>query len=219
MESWTCHQTVCTTALHASRSPPDAGSNHRPNDGDGARNDPPCSDPLGSGAREGTSGAATRGGGCGRPHVHVELDGSVRPVHAGRLPQHVAGGHPEPARAADDGELPHVRRDVVPAHHRERAAVVVPRGEQQVGAHHEHDARLRRHHVEALSAAHGGGRGRRRLRQRVVDHRGVAERQPRDDRRPRALDHLHRRRVAPGHHVVHEEVQVRGAVVVRRQDG
>ncbi|RCV09119.1 LOW QUALITY PROTEIN: hypothetical protein SETIT_2G000600v2 [Setaria italica] len=152
------------------------------------------------------------------PVVHVELDGGVGAAHAGRLPEHVPAGHPELSRASHDGELPDVGVRVVPPQHGDGAAVVVPRGEQQVGAHHQRRARLRRQHVDALHPPHRGRRRRRGLGQRVVHHGGVAEghAQRRGRRRPGALDHLHRRRVAARHDVVHEEAQVRRRAVVGR---
>jgi hypothetical protein len=74
-----------------------------------------------------------------------------------------------PVPPATARELPHLRRDVVAAHHRD--GDLAPRRRQhQVGAHRQHGgARLRRHHVEALRAADGGGGGRGPLGEGVVD--------------------------------------------------
>ncbi|XBJ01425.1 hypothetical protein VPH35_021078 [Triticum aestivum] len=176
----------------------------------------------------GGTGAAPVDGGDGRVGVDgggaveaggvdVKLDGGVGATRAVGLPHHVPRRHPELPRAAHHGELPRGGHDVVAADDGQRAAVVVPRGEQQVHAHHQHHARLRRHHVEPLRAPHGRRRRRRGLRQRVVDDGRVAEGHAREGvgRRGRTLDDLHRRRVAAGDHIVEEEVEMR----VRRAGG
>jgi hypothetical protein len=157
-----------------------------------------------SGARRRTSG---RHGG-----VDVELQHHVVPgLHPGRPPQHVARSSPERAGAADHRELPDARRDVVAAHDDDGAAVVGPGRERHGHGHRQHGLRERRQHVGALGAPDEPRRRRAGpVRQRVVDHRGVAEvvAGHRRVRRPWALDDLHRRLPRAARDVVHVQVQV-----------
>ena len=147
----------------------------------------------------------------------VELQDSVgAELPAGRPPQHVAGGHAEGPRAADDGELPQRLGDVVAAEDGAGAAGVRPRRE-----HHVHAEEQRRHvhvgeDVEALRPPHARRRPAGPLRQHVVHHHHLPEPQPAGDVEgtPRAVHHVHSRRVRAGQDVVHEQVQVGGNATV-----
>ena len=145
--------------------------------------------------------------------VDVELEHHVVPgLHPGRPPQHVARGTSERAGAADHRELPDARRDVVPSHDGDGAAVVGAAARERHGhGHRQHGLRERRQRVGALGAPDEPRRRRAGpVSQGVVDHRGVAEvvAGHRRVRRPRTLDHLHRRLPRPARDVVHVEVQV-----------
>lgn len=49
----------------------------------------------------------------------------------------ISGGHPKSSGASDDGDLPHLLAQGVPSEDAERAAGVVPAGEDEVEEHHQ----------------------------------------------------------------------------------
>ncbi|KAJ1293070.1 hypothetical protein BS78_01G039800 [Paspalum vaginatum] len=134
----------------------------------------------------------------------------------------VAAGHPEPAAAADDGELPaDGARHRVARVHDERAAVEGPVGELEVHAEDERQLALPGRDVDPLRVAHHPGLPLGALGEHVVGRVHGAE-----GRRvvgPRRVEGVaadeHRARVLPAQGVVEEEVQLGGLLLAQRCGG
>ncbi|PUZ43934.1 hypothetical protein GQ55_8G046700 [Panicum hallii var. hallii] len=137
--------------------------------------------------------------------LHDGLPGGGAGVDGVRL--HVPARHPELAGAAHDAHLADVGQHLVPAHHRQAAALVLPAGEHEVHQHQEPERLLVRERVRALRAPDLRARGARGTRgQRVVDGHHRAEEGGGGVGRRRLRD-ADRRRARPAHDVVEVELE------------
>jgi len=150
--------------------------------------------------------------GASKEEAQVELHHHVPLGHhqLDHPPRQVAGGAPEPARAADHRGLRVVVVDPDAAGHGEGAAAVRPRGERDGDGDGKHLLVLGGQHVGALRPADGPRAGVGLLRHHIVDRRRVAQvGAPLDVvRRPDAVDEVDGRHPRPAHHIVHVQPQV-----------